>query len=266
MYRLSKPKMDRVNQFLACALTDITTAINCLSIHGWRVDAAVENFYKDPRSYCQLYLYPRPSFDMRGVQAMWRRYVARGGEHKMLVEGVSQFLADLQLDPRSRTALILAWKFNAQTHSEFTLEEFLSGMLGLGCDSIDKLRTRCSSLEYDIQDPRYFENLYHFTFNYAKSPGQKGLDQETAVAYWNLLLAGRFKFYDLWCEFLQENPEGSISKEVWHDFLEFCNMINDDMSNYDATEAWPELIDDFVAYAKPIVRGSCKSKRRSCLP
>ena len=255
MYWLSKSKRDRVKQFLASAVTDTSTALNCLNIHEWRVDVAVQCFHENPRSYYQIV--HRPSFDMRGVQSMWRRYVARGGEHKMLAEGVAQFLADLQLDPRSITVLILAWKFNAETQCEFTLEEFLSGMLGLGCDSIDKLRTRCSSLEDEIQDPRNFKRLYRFTFDYAKSPGQTGLDQETAIAYWNILLADRFKFFDLWCKFLQQNPQKSISNDKWNMFLEFCNMINDDMSNYDATDAWPVLIDDFVAFARPHVRVIC---------
>ena len=55
-----------------------------------------------------------------------------GDEDKMLVDGVMQFLEDLQLNPESRTVLILAWKFKAKTQCEFTKEEFVTGMLEMG--------------------------------------------------------------------------------------------------------------------------------------
>jgi Cullin binding len=59
------------------------------------------------------------------------------------------------------------------------------------------------ALEAEIQDAIKFKDVYQFTFNYAKNQGQKGLDLEMAIAYWNIILRGRFKFLDLWCSFLQ---------------------------------------------------------------
>ena len=91
-------------------------------------------------------------------------------------------------------------------------------------------------LEQELKDCGKFKDFYQFTFNFAKNPGQKGLgkpdetleynglkmdftqqcmciclylkpmssvsDLEMAVAYWNLVLTGRFKFLDLWNRFL----------------------------------------------------------------
>lgn len=79
------------------------------------------------------------------------------------------------------------------------------------CDSIEKLKTRLPSLELELKDPLRFKDLYHFTFNYAKNPGQKGLDLDMAIAYWNIVLQGKFQFLDLWVKFLQVTTHYSNS-------------------------------------------------------
>ena len=91
------------------------------------------------------------------------------------------------------------------------------------CDSIEKLKKKCdsSTMENELKEPPKFKDFYQFTFNFAKNPGQKGLgvqtsnfvyfifwlllyiDLDMALAYWNIVMKGRFKFLDLWCNFLQ---------------------------------------------------------------
>ena len=53
-------------------------------------------------------------------------------DDKMTVDGVMKFLEDLNLNPESRTVLLIAWKFKAATQCEFSKDEFLSGMADLG--------------------------------------------------------------------------------------------------------------------------------------
>ena len=43
---------------------------------------------------------------------------------------------------------------------------------------MDKLRAKCNTLESELRDPAKFKDFYHFTFNYAKNPGQKGLGEK----------------------------------------------------------------------------------------
>ena len=64
------------------------------------------------------------------------------------MEGVVKFLEDLQLDPRSRTVLIIAWKFKAQQQCEFSKDEFFSGMMELGEWMVDKV----IEFDYVVQD------------------------------------------------------------------------------------------------------------------
>jgi DCN1-like protein 1/2 len=70
-------------------------------------------------------------------------------------------------------------------------------------DSIEKLKIRLPILERELSDPSKFKDFYYFTFNYAKNIGQKGLDLDMAITYWNIIFVGRFRFLELWCQFLR---------------------------------------------------------------
>lgn len=98
----------------------------------------------------------------------------------------------------------------AQTQCEFSKEEFITGFCELGVDSIEKLKVKLPQIETELNDMMKFKEFYQFTFNYAKDPGQKGLDLDMAVAYWNICLRDRFKFLDLWCQFLMVSWKLSV--------------------------------------------------------
>lgn len=184
-----------MKKFIALTQTGEQTAIFCLTSSDWKLDIASDNYFSNPEMYYR-------ELDVKKIEQMFTKYRDVSDPQKINSDGVVRFLDDLQLSPESRLVLIIAWKFRAVAQCEFSRDEFINGFCDLGVDSLDKLKLKLPQLETDLSDINKFKDFYHFTFNYAKDPGQKGLDLDMAIAYWNIVLKDRFKFLDLWCKFL----------------------------------------------------------------
>lgn len=185
-----------MKKFISLTQTGEQTAIMCLQQNDWKLDAACDNYFQQP------HLYYRES-DPKKVEQLYQRYRDPADPDKITSDGICRFLDDLRLAPDSKLVLIIAWRFRAATQCEFSRDEFVTGMNDLGVDSIDKLHGKLPQLEADLNDTNRFKDFYQFTFNYAKEHSQKGIELDMAIAYWNIVLDGRFKFLEAWCTFLK---------------------------------------------------------------
>lgn len=171
------------------------------------------------------------------------------GEDAILAEGMEKFCVDLGVEPTEFIVLVLAWKFEASQMCRFTREEFMNGCQKLQSHDAKSLKERFPSLSAEAKNERSFKDLYNFTFSFGldHNTGQRSLPVDMAVPLWDLVFSQkRPEVLNRWFEFLKANEVRGISRDTWNMFLPFVETILPDMSNYDESEAWPSLFDDFV--------------------
>ncbi|MEW5308695.1 MAG: hypothetical protein WDW38_000634 [Sanguina aurantia] len=241
MNRLNKAQKDKVVQFSEKA------AYECLKLASWGVDAGIDYFYTSGQQCASS-----SSVDPRALEALYQSYKA-SGEDMMLADGVCRFCEDLEVDPADVIMLIISYHMNAAVMCEFSKEEFTSGMLKMGCDSVAKLKLKIPELRKETKSNERFRELYNFAYLFAREKDKKFVSLETANAMWQLLFSGdqAWPLIADWCAFLEGSHAGkAISKDTWSQLLDFAKTVKADFSNYDDNSAWPYLLDEFVDHVK----------------
>ncbi|XVF60546.1 hypothetical protein PTKIN_Ptkin08bG0056400 [Pterospermum kingtungense] len=126
----------------------------------------------------------------------------------------------------------------------------------------DELLKLMSQLDLKV-DFSEFSRFYDFVFFICRENGQKNITVSRAVAAWRLVLAGRFRLLNQWCDFVEENQRHNISEDTWQQVLAFSRCVHENLEGYDPEGAWPVLIDDFVEHMYRI-SGSSKDSIVFC--
>lgn len=111
-------------------------------------------------------------------------------------------------------------------------------------EEVFKLKLRLN-LEADFSE---FSRFYDFVFFVCRENGQKNITISKAVTAWKIVLAGRFRLLDHWCNFVENNQRYNISEDTWQQVLAFSRSVHENLEGYDREGAWPVLIDDFVEH------------------
>jgi DCN1-like protein 1/2 len=237
-----------LTQFVSCSERD---AIGLLVKTNWDVQAAAALHFETQAAN---------AVDLKKIDQWFNTYIDESEDpDEMDSEGIEQLCADLGIDGETDIiVLAIAWKMEASDMGIFTKGEFQKGMAALGCESAAALKEKLPALRSEIADPWSFKKLYIFCHKFAVDPEvhKRNLPLDTAIAYWNLLLdTTSFGHLDVWLAFLNASRAEVkfISKDQWVQVLEFANTIDNDMGNFKEGEEWPVLLDDFVAYAKPLL-------------
>lgn len=197
-----------------------------------------------PRSYMM-----RAEYDEDKINAMFGKYKDEG-EDAILVNGMERFCQDLGVNPAEFVVLVLAWKFNASKMCRFTKHEFTEGCKLLKVDSVNAIKNKMAVLEREVRQNREeFRELYKFTFGFGLDvdEGQRSLPVNMAIPLWKLVFGEHAPvFMDKWYDYIEDREVKVIPRDTWYMFLHMAESIKGDFSNYDESEAWPSLFDDFV--------------------
>lgn len=194
------------------------------------------------------------SYSESKIVALFEKYKDEE-EDCVLSEGIEEFCMDLQLKPDEFKVLVLAWQFGAEQMCRFTRTEFINGCKALKTDSCKGIQTKLPELVAQVAaEPELFKDLYKFTFKFGldSSNGQRILPIEMAVSLWLLVFSQNDPqppILKRWLHFLEKHPQvRGIPRDTWNMFLNFVTTVGNDLTQYDDTEAWPSLFDDFVEF------------------
>ncbi|KAK8645150.1 hypothetical protein V6N13_118999 [Hibiscus sabdariffa] len=169
-------------------------------------------------------------------------------------EGIEALCSDLGVDYTDVRILMLAWKLKAEKQGYFTQDEWQTGLKALGVDSLTKLKKALPELEKEVEEPSNYEDFYIYAFQYCLTEEkQKSVDIESICELLNLVLGVQFRpQVDSLVEYLKvQNDYKVINADQWINFLRFCKEISfPDLENYDATQAWPLILDNFVEWMR----------------
>lgn len=111
----------------------------------------------------------------------------------------------------------------------------------------DELFKLMSRLDLTV-DFSQFSLLYGFVFFICRENGQRNITVSKAITGWKLVLAGRFRLLNQWCEFVEKYQRHNICEDTWNQVLAFSHCVHENLQGYDPEGAWPVLIDDFVEH------------------
>ncbi|KAL7140978.1 hypothetical protein ABFS83_08G023800 [Erythranthe nasuta] len=145
------------------------------------------------------------------------------------------------------------------------LSKVVDSKVGTRVSILEEVYKLMSRLDL-LADFSEFSRFYEFVFFICRENGQKNITVSRAVMAWRLVLAGRFRLLNRWCNFVEKNHRHNISEDTWRQVLAFSRSVHENLDGYDPEGAWPVLIDDFVEDMYRIMgpRGSANNLYCNC--
>ncbi|KAJ3557633.1 hypothetical protein NM688_g1365 [Phlebia brevispora] len=267
---------EKVIQFMNVTGASQRDARRYLEQYNRRVDHAIDAFYNQPLSGRREPAGPSTS----KLNQLFEVYKDPDGDD-ITVDGTIKLCEDLGVDPEDVVLLAVAYELKSPSMGTWERKGWVDGWKGIGCDAIATMKTALLRLRDRLgSDAHYFQQVYNYTFEFSRPPGQRSLGIDMAQAFWQLLIpfglqggalshivspptrdgedtrmmedeeGWRDEYTQWWFDFLQKKGVKGVSKDVWQMFLEFVRSIDFKFEKYDLEAAWPSTIDDFVEYAR----------------
>jgi len=235
-----------------CGATE-SVAQTLLKKYNYNVEQALDHYYThggtvSPTSPSSTY---SGKADKSKIGKVFDKYADVKDKDSMQGEPLGQFFRDVGADPEREGAVTLAaaFKLKCKVLGEIKRSEFVEGFSGLGCDTVEKIKTEMGNVRELLKDKARFKDFYIWLFNFIKEePDRKSVDLEPALEFMKCVLPSHFALCNEFADFLKVQKVKSISADVWAQTWEFARDIKTDLSNYELDGAWPVLFDDFVGW------------------
>ncbi|EIN08036.1 DUF298-domain-containing protein [Punctularia strigosozonata HHB-11173 SS5] len=213
------------------------------------------------------------------AQELFDAYADEDDKEVIGAEGFERLCSDAGLPLDGALPLVLSWQLDASDMGQISREQWTKGTSALQISNLHALTTCLTDLENLLlleQEPvkrgskgvnvpynreQYFKyaddrksafgKLYAFCFILAKQGESRNIQMDIASAFWSVLLAQRYPLMKELLEFIAEKGTYKfVTKDMWNMTWEFVQLTDPNLENYDEAEAWPTLIDEFVAWKK----------------
>lgn len=175
------------------------------------------------------------------------------------IDGMIRLITDLDYKLEDLVTISLAKIMHCTKLADgIDKDTFLSTWYMQGCSTIPQMRHVLEDLDTKLQtDLGYMTEIYKYTFDLALDSNNRNLDLETATEYWRLFFQPQYpvhvdeKLMGSWLTFLQDGNHQQVTKDTWQMLLEFLKRfpsLEAVKENYNETDAWPYIIDEFYEY------------------
>lgn len=248
MNRLNKAQKQKASEFVNVTGQSSAVALECLRAENWNTAAAVDRYFQNPGFFGTAPRGGRSGAAAAEAEAFFKQY--QEDAETMDAAGIERLIEDLGIEPTDKVLVVFSFHCGAENMGAYTRAEFLRGCAATQGTSLEKLRAQLPALRRQLDDAATFAAVYEFAYHWACEPGKKLLGHEVAIALWQLLFSGTqaWAFLEPWCTFVAEHHQRPVIVDTWRLLLEFKRANETDFNNFDESEAWPVLIDEFVEH------------------
>ncbi|CAM9602689.1 unnamed protein product [Scytosiphon promiscuus] len=257
--RLSASQRSSVNDLCSFVGASEVESAALLAEFNWNVAEAADAYFSGDVDIAQLVASSMPmppappAVDPRKLDSWFQRYADPDEKDSILDDGIQQFYTELGVDTQDLVVLIISWKMEAEEMCVYSREEWQRGMSTMGVSTTRQLRQKArgqlDALRREVADKRSstFREFYMFCFNYAKERAKKSIELDVCLSVWELVLSGpEFPLLQDFSEFLRGAKVPVVTKDMWAQTLAFFCQVEADLSNFDESDAWPIVVDEFV--------------------
>lgn len=260
---MAETRNEIIKEFMQICGSDRNQALTYLGAARFSLTRAVDEYLVDSKSpissttaatkRSKTHTVESPS---SAVSQFFECYKAPSSSECIDPDGIERLSHDLGIETLDPLWIYIAEKCKANEMGFFSRTEWMRGMQAIGCSSLDGLKESLSTVPASLlDDPTKFRDMYSFAFQYTLDEGARNISLATAVSLWTILLPlSNWALSSLWLNFVrQQEIDGrykAVTKDTWNLVSKFHDEFPDIQSVEsfdDAADAWPVLIDEFVA-------------------